>query len=61
MANKRMKIDRADNQLLKFSISNNHSIVQQDIAITVDNTDHTWSLQTAAMQEHTTIVKNLTR
>lgn len=56
-----MKIDRADNQLLKFSISNNHSIVQQDIAITVDNTDHTWSLQTAAMQEHTTIVKNLTR
>jgi hypothetical protein len=62
MANKRMKIDHVDNQLLEFSTANNyHSIAQQAITDRIDKIDQTWTLQTAVIQEHTTIVKDLTR
>jgi len=62
MANKRMKIDHVDNQLLEFSTVNNyHSIAQQAITDRIDKIDQTWTLQTAVIQEHTTIVKGLTR
>jgi hypothetical protein len=56
MAHKRIKIDHANNQLLPFSMSNNHySTVEQIIA------DHTYTCKTAVRQERTLIVKNLTR
>lgn len=62
MANKRMKIDHVENQLLEFSTANNyHSIAQQAITDRIDKIDQTWTLQTAVIQEHTTIVKDLTR
>jgi hypothetical protein len=62
MANKRMKIDRTNDQLLSFSTLNNqHSIDEQSITDKIIKIDHTYALQTAIMHEHTTIVKDCTR